>query len=515
MQFRRRTLAAILCGIMLLLAACSSGQDAPANADSDAPKELVAVFTAEIESFYPPRVPDRWTFIQVFDPLLHRTPDGTIVGRLAEDWERIDDTTWRFYIREGVKFHNGEPLTAETVKFSIDTFRDPAESTSASRFSFIADVQVLDEYTVDVITAEPFPFTLYALSDNVYMLPQQYLAEHGIDHFAANPIGTGPYKFKDWVKGDRIIMEANDEYWGGPVPIERLVWRVIPEPSARYAALMAGEAHIVADLPPAQVDSVRNSSEVSLKTAPAPRAVYVGLWPDSPVGDGSPLRDVRVRQAINYAVNRQAIVDSLLQGLGTVLSQPIPNEYYLGYDKDLAPYPYDPDKARELLAEAGYPDGFELDFGYTARFLTREQVQAIAADLAQVGIKLNIVEEEWAAYAKRLTENREHWPMYALSIQGQQAVDSYEIYSIAISSKGSYNWNKYTDPEADELIDLMAITFDEAERERLAHQVARITHDNPPWLFLWNNESLWGVKNGVNWQPRADELLSVWDDVSW
>lgn len=473
--------------------------------------------SAETTTFYPPGTGglfERNTFAQVFDGLLHRQPDGAIVPRLATSWEATDATTWRFTIREGVTFTNGEALDANTVKASIDIYRAP-DSVVASRYRNIKEVVVVDDHTVDILTSVPDPFLPNALTDNAFILPIGYLTEVGKEGFASAPIGTGPYVLANWVRGDRIVLTANPSYWGGPVPIERVVWRTIPEPSSRVAALQNGEVDLIWEIPAIQIPLLERTQGVEIQFGPSPRAVYIGLWPDSPVEGGEPLRDVRVRQALNYAVNKQAIVQALLRGYGTIIGQPIPQAAYLGYDPSVEPYPYDPAKARELLAEAGYPNGFTIELLTTARYLTAEESQAVAADLAAVGVTVKLVEVEYGQFVTRLTAEKSQSPMYSLSIQGTQGVDAYEIYSVAVASTGTFNWNRYSNPAVDALVAKMGSEFDDAARAELARQAAQLTHDDPPWIFLWNNSSIYGVKTVWDWTRRSDDLLFIYDDVRW
>lgn len=478
---------------------------------------FVLGMAAETTTFYPPGTGglyERNTFLQMFDALLHREPDGAIVPRLATAWEAVDETTWRFSIRQGVTFSNGEPLDASTVKASIDIYRAP-DSVVASRYRSISEVVVVDDYTVDIYTSVPDPFLPNALTDNAFILPSGYLAEVGVEGFASKPVGTGPYVLGEWVRGDRIVFDANPTYWGGEVPIAQVVWRNIPEPSSRVAALQNGEVDLTWEIPAIQIPLLERSSGIQVQAGPSPRAVYIGLWPDSPVAGGEPLRDVRVRQALNYAVNRAAIVQALQRGYGTLISQPIPQPNYLGYDASIEPYPYDPERARELLAEAGYADGFTIELLTTARYLTSEESQAVAADLAKVGVNVRLTEVEYGQFVTRLTNEHSQSPMYSLSIQGTQGIDAYEIYSVAVASTGTFNWNHYNNPAVDELVTKMASEFDDNVRSDLAKQAAQLTHDDPPWIYLWNNSSIYGVKDIWQWTARSDDLLSVYDDVAW
>lgn len=502
----------------LLCAALVATLATASFAQSEPPQpRFVLGMSAETTTFYPPGTGglfERNTFIQIFDALLHRNGDGTIVGRLATSWEATDPTTWVFHIREGVIFSNGEPLDAESVKVSLDLYRAP-DSVVASRYRSIEEVIVVDSHTIEVRTSFPDPFLPNSMSDNAFILPAGYLQEVGVQGFASAPIGSGPYVLANWVRGDRIEFTANPDYWNGEAGISELVWRTIPEPAARVAALQTGEADLIWEIPPIQVSLLERTNGVEVQANPAPRAVYIGLWPESPVGSGEPLSDVRVRQALNYAVNRQAIVQALQRGYGTLIGQPIPHSLYLGHNPDVEPYPYDPERARELLAEAGYPDGFSIELLTTPRYLTSEEAQAVAADLAAVGVDVRIAEVEYGQFVTRLTQEHSQSPLYSLSIQGTQGIDAYEIYSVAIASTGTFNWNKYQNEEIDALATLMAGEFDDEARAELARQAAQLAHDDPPWIYLWNNSSIYGLKDIWQWQARSDDLLSIYDDVGW
>ena len=473
--------------------------------------------SAETTTFYPPGTGglfERNAFLQVFDALLHRNGDGSVVGRLATDWEATDDTTWVFHIREGVTFSNGEVLDANDVKFSLDLYRAP-ESVVGSRYRSIESIEVPDEHTVVVHTAYPDPFLPNSLSDNAFIMPDGYLTEVGTDQFALEPIGSGPYVLGDWVRGDRIVFEANPTYWQGEAGISQVVWRTIPEPSSRVAALQTGEVDLIWEIPPIQVTLLERTPGVGVQANPAGRAVYIGLWPESPVGGGEPLADVRVRQALNYAVNREAISQALHRGYATLISQPTPHNRYWGYNDDIEPYPYDPERARELLAEAGYADGFTIDLLTTPRYLTSEEAQAVTNDLAAVGVTARLQEVEYGQFVTRLTEEHSQSPMYSLSIQGTQGIDAYEIFSVAIASTGTFNWNHYQNEEIDALVSQMGGEFDDDARAELARQAAAIAHDDPPWIYLWNNSSIYGLKDIWQWTARNDDLLSIYDDVRW
>ena len=235
------------------------------------------------------------------------------------------------------------------------------------------------------------------------------------------------------------------------------------------------------------------------------------MWPSGNT-DAAQFNDPLVRKAINHAINRQAIVDNLLYGFATLLGQPIPS-LYLGHNPDVLPYAYDPDLARDLLAEAGYPDGFEVDMDFALRWLTPEQAQAVQADLADVGITVNLNEMEPATFINELVGGNVA-PMFSLSIQGRVGIDADEIFQVAVICDGSFNWVDYCNPEVDELVRMGRESSDPAEREMFFQQAIELVHEDAPWIYMWNNNSIWGVSNVLDWTPRSDDQVFVFDDIS-
>ncbi|MBI4277085.1 MAG: hypothetical protein HY660_01410 [Armatimonadetes bacterium] len=508
MMARRAWEASVLiCGVAaaLLLAAWPT---APAAQTVN----FTIAFAADPVSLYPPKtggIIERLAHLQMFDGLVHREPSGKLVGRLAERWAKVDDTTWRFHLRRGIAFHNGEPLNAQAVKVSLDILRDP-KSVPASRFRSYKEVRVVDDATVEIVTSEPDPFVPNNLADFGWILPPRYLQDRGEEGFAARPVGTGPYRFKEAMRGDRIVWEANDRYFLGRTKIRTVIWRTIPEASTRVAALLAGEVDLVWEVPPTMVDQVKANANLEVKNYPSPRSVYIGInaWA---AGAPPALKDPRVRQALNYAVNRQAMITGLLRGFAQLIGQPLPTSAYVGFNPHIKPFPYDPEQARRLLVAAG-AQNLALNLQFAPRWLTREQAEAVAADLGRVGVRVTLQQQLTETFLRELVGYRIS-NLYSLSIQGNQVIDGTEIYNIAVASWGSFNWNKYRNEQVDALLRKAGTSFDVKVRDSLMRQVAQLTHDDPPWIYMWNNHSIWGVRKNVGWTPRVDDLVSVFDDV--
>src|SRR5262245_43233386 len=300
--------------------------------------------------------------INVFDTLLERDPDLKIVPMLAESYKNVAPTVWEFKLRKGVKFHNGEAFDAEAVKFTVERIADPKlKLRGATPWAPLSHAEVVDPYTVRIHTKAPWPI----LDTNVTTLPilaPKYYREKDMAHVARNPVGTGPYKFVRWVKDDRIELTANEQYWKGAPKVKSLVFRPIPDDAVRVAALQNGEVDVAVNIPPHLANIIANHPKLFLSTAPSVRTIQlmyythqydaqnklVGPYP-------GPVADRRVRQAMNAAVDVDEIIKNVLDGKGVRVATMLTDKHF-GFDPQLKPTKSDPGKAKQLLAEAGFPN---------------------------------------------------------------------------------------------------------------------------------------------------------------
>lgn len=436
----------------------------------------------------------------VFDGLTLHNQEGELVPGLATSWEPLDDLTWEFTLREGVTFHNGEPFNAEAVKFTLDRVLDPdRNATIQPLLQNITEVEIVDDYTVLIKIAEPdllLPARLAELYGSI--MPPQYVQEQGDEYIALNPIGTGPFIFQEWVKDDHITLIANEDYWGGAPEAKEVTFRPIKENGARVAALLAGEVDIINGIPVVQESIVSNFPGVRSIRVPVPRIYYMSLDVRKP-----PFDDVRVRQAVNYAVDRQAIVDNLFSGFGVPAAVNFPRASW-GFNPELAPYPYDPEKAMELLAEAGYPDGFEVEFDtFVGRLPAHDTIaQAVIAQLGEVGIEVEVNAFEFGAFSERRIGD-EHAPIFVYSI-GDWALEPVWMFGWLTQGQAGHYW---TTPEWEDLLSELSRTYDPQARVPLYHQVQDMLFEQAPFIAVAELETVWGARDGVNYQPRPDETL--------
>jgi len=434
----------------------------------------------------------------IYEMLLFRDPaTGEIVPGLADSYEQIDDTTWRFHLRQGIQFHNGESLDADAVVFSVERIIDP--EFHSEQISFVATLtgaSKVDDYTVDITTDGPDPI-LPARLTWMKIVPPKYFAEQP-DKVDANPVGTGPYKFVEWVRGDHITLEANEGYWGGAPSIAKVTIRPIQEEATRLAALQAGEVDLVRGLIPEYIEQ-------------APKAAYIpGLeFPWIRINTNHPpLDDVRVRQALNYAVDKEALAEALYGGYAVVAEGQILTPGHFGYNPEVKAYPYDPEKARELLAEAG-AEGVTLELiGESGRWLKdKELTEAVAGQLAEVGINVDIQIVEWSAWLDLLFAGAEAAPDLQYSSHDNVLLDADRTLSALFTSEGSQS--AYSNSEVDALVNGARTEIDVEKRLDMYQQAVKIIHDEAVCLFLLNLDDIYGLTERLEWQPRLDGRILV------
>ena len=427
--------------------------------------------------------------IHIYDALVDYTgPDLTLKPMLAVRWENPNPTTWRFHLRRGVKFHNGDPLTAEDVKFTVDTQLANKASSINTYLGPTEGARVIDPYTIEITTKTPFPALLYNVT-RLHILPRAY-EKIGMDAFAAKPIGSGPYRFVEWQRGQRIVLEANPDYWGGQVTPKRLMFRPITDPSTRAAELRAGGVDIVTSPPIPQVAEL-NRGDTTVLTVPGARVI---AYPMNILQ--KPLSDVRVRRALNYAVDRESIVKSLLQGMGRATGQPF-SSGWLGYDPEIRPYPYDPGQAKRLLAEAGYPSGFEITWNISvgAFLADKEIAEAAAAMLGQVGVRARLVPTERAKIQRDLQTS---------TFDGITAGQWGTVAESDIMTRWFFKTPRIFTPEVDNRLQQLVATaageLDREKRGKIYRDLAKFVHDEALWLFIHHQDELVAKRREIPWQ---------------
>jgi peptide/nickel transport system substrate-binding protein len=421
---------------------------------------------------------------------------------LATEWSPSGTNEWTFKLRQGVTFHNGEAFNAETVRYNVERITTPG----FQDYAFMAPVdhaEVVDEYTVKIITKKTYP-TLPNLMSQFFIVSPQAM-EAGVEEFVKQPIGTGPYKFVDWVPDDHVRVEANESYWGGAPTIKEVVWRVMPEASTRVAALQAGEIHILKDLPSDQFDMIEEADGLRAVEIRSVRTPYLRFFPDSPQGGGEPFKDKRVRQAFNHAINVDSIIANLLGGHAERMATTMTPEMF-GYDPSIAPYSYDLEKAKALMAEAGYADGFEITFDtWSAGPAPKptELAQAAAADLAKINVKATVNPVELGtALQQQVDKTISPFGLWSWGGNGFDGdVKFWGIYHTDSSS------TFLTDQTMVDLVNAEQSTNDPEERKAIFSQLQQHAVDEAFIVSLFAQMDTYGVSDSVTWTPRHDEMV--------
>lgn len=443
----------------------------------------------------------------IFDSLLVRDEGMRLAPSLAESWRLISPTTYQFKLRRGVKFHNGEPFNAAVVKFSIERQLNHPKSRAKAALAPVERVEIVDDYTVNVVSKGPFPVLLarntYAGSGSVVMLPPKYVQEKG-DDFAAHPIGTGPFKFVEWVKGDRVTLEANPDYWRARPRVQRVTFRFIPEAATRIASLLNGDTDIIENIPPDQVDRVAQNPGTTVgKTSDGMILVYYQF--DTRME--SPVRNKKVREAISHAIDWDTIVRDLLRGHAR--RRPIPlDPGDLGVHPGLKTYPYDPERAKRLLAEAGYPQGFSFTMPTSSgRYMEDRTVsEAIAAYLGKVGIKATVQPTEWGVYLKMLAEKRTG-PVFVIG-WGSGLFDS-DVLVDEFGCKVTYS--TFCNEQVEDLLQKARGEGNPDARAKLYQRAQEILVDEAAFAGAYQPAALFGIGKRVDWKPTIGELIFLWN----
>ncbi len=455
--------------------------------------------------------------LNIYDTLLFRDKNLKIIPWLAESWKLVNSTTWEFKLRKNVKFHNGEEFDAEAVKFSLDRLRNPElKNRQAGNFRLVSSVDIVDKYTVRITTSKPFPTLENQLAlRGAVMAPKHFKGKDKV--FAdRNPVGTGPYKFVRWAKDEQIVLEANEQWWGGAPKVKTLVFRPIPEHAVRVAALQAGEIDVAVNIPPHLVPIIGNHPNLYVSKAPSVRTIFIPIYThqfdsaNKPAGlvEG-PTKDKRVRQAIIAAVNPDEIIKTVLEGQAIRVATPLTPKHF-GFDRALTPVKADPDRVKKLLADAGFPSGLDLTLNSPdGRYLKDKEVsEAVAGQLTKAGIRARVRTSEWTTYLNQMVYIHKANPMYLIG-WGNTTWDADGTLG-PLWRSGNPLANHYS-PDFDGMIDEAQVTVDPKRRLEIYARAQRLMLDDGAVLPLYQQMDLYGVNKRVNFQALSSEqIVGAW-----
>ena len=449
----------------------------------------------------------------VFDTLVHR-PNGAVypVVWAAKSYQFRDPKTVDFNLREGAKFTNGEDVDAEAVKFSLMRPIGPGFKTVQSTyFKNIDHVDVMSKWVARVYLKGPDPGLFIRFSDYSKLVPPKYYSSMSQEEASVKPVGSGPYKLVRWRKGVEMIFEANPNYWHPDYPKIRKI-RVVPinEESTKVAALIKGEVDLINNVPPQYIPRIESNANTIVKGVRGTRIYHIGFTH----AIKSPLQDIRVRKAIAHAIQRENIVKAVVEGKGVIIDQPL-HEWTEGYDSHFKwPYEYNPEKSKKLLTEAGYPNGFTIDFiSPVGRYLKDKEVaEAIAGMLSKVGIQTKYEPLTWQTFVSRFNKprtNPETSPFLYYIGYGNGRGDTDATLNALAACKGA--WSAYCNPELEKKIDEAATTVDLKKRAELFQTITRKLVEEVSHVFLWQEDSIYGMNKRIHWDVRNDDRVYAWE----
>jgi len=510
----------ILLAAMLILAGCSGGNKGGNTTDPGAAgtnnsgagtetpaaengeKVLTIANPTDIESFDVHNNNNTFSeavMVNVFDYLLKNDSSQTKQPSLATSWEQVNDTTWRFKLRDDVKFHNGDPFTAADVKFSLERVAKDSGLKQHTYYKDLKEVNIVDEHTVDIVTNSPDPIMLNRLSRmGADILPSKYIEENGMEAFLKAPVGTGPYKYSNWAKDDRIELVKYDDYFGGEPKWDKVVFRMIPEASTRVSELLTGGVDIVSNVPATDIERIDASDKASIEQATIQRVLHVLMR----TAEGSVTADPKVREAVELAIDKQAIIDSIAGGAGIPTRTSVtPGNFGADpslYDQQL----YDLDRAKALLKEAGYESGPKITF--TAGSNYKEVAEVTAAMLTQAGFEVNLEILEPSKFSE--TYNAKGFKELFLLGVGNSLFDASNNYNrfLQENAKGETD---YDNAEVEELLQAAASNMDPADREKQFQQVQQHIANDRPTIYLYQMKGIYGVSDRIAYAPRLDEMF--------
>jgi peptide/nickel transport system substrate-binding protein len=439
----------------------------------------------------------------VYDTLTTIGPNGEILPSLAVSWRRENPQTWVFTLRQGVRFSNGEPFTADALTASADYMATPkgrAETIGSTMYQ-VERVEAVDELTARVHLNEPDG--IFPLHASAWRIPAPVaFANLGNEGFQKNPIGTGPFVMTQWSEG-RAVLTANPQSWRAP-KLGGLDIREVPEETARLQAMTSGAIDLAISLSLEHELDLR-AIGANLVRRLTPSVSFLAAYT---LKDGSPLTDPRVRMALNLAVDRQAIIDQVLGGAVDPAAQlTFPGAY--GYDPTIKPYPYDPDQARKLLAEAGFADGLSLEVGVAAGTRASDTLyyQQIAADLLKVGVDLELISRPQQAQMQDLFFGKLTVDMFTMFARGHDAMADYRHRTCAGLTQGRFPF--HCDPMVVPALNAALAESDSAKRLELYRKAARLERENPPGIILWQGMEFDGLSRNVSGYAPVHEDLRL------
>ena len=478
----------------------------------------VASEAVSLDPYYHNETATSSVLSNIFDTLIRFDADYQLVPGLATSWKALDDTTWEVKLRKGVTFHNGDPFTADDVIYSFDRVKNWDRSGFKGKVTAVESFEKKDDYTVVFHTKGPYPLFPRKVT-YIRILDKKFAADKTPEQLGTQAIGTGPYSVVKWIKGASLTLAANKNYWAGTPKFDKVIFKTLSNDSTRVAAILSNEVDLINRVPVKDINRIKGSKNFIMK--PGLRLIYLQMdhqREDSPYVTGkiNPFRDVRVRQALNYAINKEELMRYAFNGFAVPASQFQP-EVVFGYDDSIKRAAYDPEKAKKLLAEAGYPDGFEVIMDApNNRYINDEQIaQAIAADLAKVKITVKVNAMPKSAYFPKVNSADSSFNLLGWSNSDGDASSFLDACVHTFDQDkgyGRYNGGRYSNAEVDRLIEESDVMIDQVERLKLMEKAQKIALvDDQNIIPLHYQVDLYAYNDKITFKPRVDSHLYVFE----
>lgn len=473
--------------------------------DTTAGGDLIILSQSEAVTLDPQMatdVPSSNVSTNIYDTLVTFDENMNIVGSLAEEFKQVDDTTWEFKLRSGVKFHDGSDLTADDVVATFNRVLDPnVGSPRAFLYEMITNVEAVDELTVRFTLEYPFaPFPAHLAHEGGSILSEESIqkdyeemakGETAGAYIGTNPIGTGYFKLEQWEPGDYLKLVRNDDYWGEKAKLDSVTFRVVDEALTRIAELEVDNAHIIEPLNPSNMAQVENIAHASVYKRASLSLAYIGFNMEK-----EPFNDVRVRQAISHAIDKTQILEGIYEGTGVPAVGPLAPDVW-GYDPSVKPLEYDLEKAKSLLAEAGYADGFSTTIWTNDNPDRMKMAEYVQAALKELNIEVKIEVMEWGTYLAQTAAGNHD--MFILGWSTATADADYATYPLFHSSNvgepGNRTFTK--DAELDKILEEARVETDETKRKELYRQAQEKLVEIAPMIYLLHTDLIVGVNDKV------------------
>jgi len=511
--------AAIVFALLLLLAGCGGTDTSSESEQSGQTADTTEATTTDTTTLIagldddPPQLDphfstaavDRQLFHSIYDKLVDVDAELNFVPQLAKEWEITDGgKVYTFKLQEGVTFHDGTPFNAEAVKFNFERMMDPeAGSPRASELASIDTIEVVDEHTIKVTLTEPYSPFLAALSDRAGMMVSPTALEEKGEDFANSPVGTGPYKFVSRVKQDKIEVEKNAEYWGGEPSFEKIVYRPYPDENTRLTNLLSGDVDIINKVPPKDIEKLKTDSSITLSEAGA--LGFQGLYLNH---KSEPFNNKALRQALDLVIDREAIIKVALRDTAVAAAGAIPPGTW-AYDESIKPTEKNIEKAKQIMADAGYPDGFSFTLKLSNKPVEQQLGQMIQSMAAEAGITVEVELIEFGA----MLDDMDNFEFDAVRLGWSGRTDPDGNIFALYHTTGSINYG-YSNSDMDALLEQARVETDQAERKKIYTQAQELAKEEVPYIFIYHELDYKAFKNNVQGYRHIPDQMMRFHDVS-